>query len=103
MEQQITAYMDNSGADIFVSQSGVENMHMAASSLAVFDIDKVKGISGVQSVTPIQYTTNMVVVGTDRNLAYIIGLPENAEMGGPWKISTGSNHENLGESEHRPQ
>ena len=25
----------------------------------------------------------------ERNLAYIIGLPENAELGGPWKISSG--------------
>lgn len=98
VEKQVTAYMDNSGADIFVSQSGVENMHMAASSLPVIDLDKVKGISGVQAVTPIHYTTNMVVIGTERNLAYIIGLPENAEMGGPWKISTGSSHVNLGEA-----
>jgi putative ABC transport system permease protein len=40
----------------------------------------------------------MVVIGSDRNLAYIIGLPENAEMGGTWKISTGSSHLNLGEA-----
>jgi putative ABC transport system permease protein len=28
-------------------------------------------------------------MGDERNLAYIIGLPEKAEIGGPWKISSG--------------
>ncbi|MDP2989994.1 MAG: ABC transporter permease [Kiritimatiellota bacterium] len=98
VEQQITAYIDNSSADIFVSQSGVQNMHMAASSLPAIDIDEVKGVSGVQAVTPIHYTTNMIVIGTDRNLAYIIGLPENSEMGGPWEISAGSGQPKPGEA-----
>ena len=35
VERQITAYINHSGADIFVSQSNVRNMHMAASSLPV--------------------------------------------------------------------
>jgi len=30
-----------------------------------------------------------VVYQAERNVAYIIGLPENAEMGVPWKISSG--------------
>lgn len=98
VERQITAYIDNSNADIFISQSGVENMHMAASSLPVINIDKIKEIPGVQSVTPIDYTTNMIVTGADRNLAYIIGLPENAEMGGPWKMSAGKSQTGPGEA-----
>jgi len=32
----------------------------------------------------------MIVVGDERNLAYIIGLPEKAELGAPWKILSGS-------------
>jgi putative ABC transport system permease protein len=31
-----------------------------------------------------------VVAGDERNLAYIIGVPEKAEFGGPWEISSGS-------------
>ena len=30
---QITAYMDNAGADVYVSQAGVRNLHMVASTL----------------------------------------------------------------------
>ena len=33
VEKRLTAYIDNSGADIFVAQSEVRNLHMASSSL----------------------------------------------------------------------
>ncbi len=89
VERQVTAYVENSGADIWVSQADVRNMHMASSSLPDSVIRKVKYVPGVASVTPIHYLTNNVVAGDERNLAYIIGLPENAELGGPWSISSG--------------
>jgi hypothetical protein len=38
-------------------------------------------------VTPI-LSFNMIVISDERNLA-IIGLPEEAEFGGPWRISSG--------------
>ncbi len=98
VEKQITAYILNSGADIFVAQSGVQNMHMASSSLPVSIEDEVNVIPGVQAVTPILYVSNMVVIGDERNLAYIIGLPPNVEMGGPWKIASGNKIPNAGEA-----
>lgn len=90
VERRITAYIDYSGADIWVSQKDVRNMHMASSSLPESVARKVKYVPGVASVTPILYLTNNVVVGDERNLAYIIGLPERAEFGGPWKVSSGA-------------
>lgn len=89
VEQRITVYINNSGADIFIAQTGVRNMHMASSSLQKSIIRKVTYVPGVAAVTPILYVSNNVVVGDDRNLAYIIGLPENATMGGPWKVASG--------------
>jgi putative ABC transport system permease protein len=89
VERQVTAYIENSGADIWVSQADVRNMHMASSSLPDSVVRKVKYVPGVASVTPIHYLTNNVVAGDERSLAYIIGLPENAELGRPWKISSG--------------
>lgn len=89
VEQRITVYIHNSGADIFVAQTGVRNLHMASSSLPNSVRRKVKAVSGVAAVTPILYLSNNVVVGDERSLAYIIGLPENAETGGPWKVSSG--------------
>jgi putative ABC transport system permease protein len=98
VEQRITVYIQNSGADIFVAQSGVRNMHMASSSLPDSVGRKVKTVSGVAAVTPIQYLTNYVLVGNERNLAYIIGLPENARLGGPWKVSSGRSLPGEGEA-----
>ena len=98
VEQQITAYINYSGADIFVAQSSVRNMHMASSSLPVTLIEEVKVIPGVEAVTPILYLSNMVVIGDERNLAYILGLPEDALMGGAWQVSAGSAQPHPGEA-----
>ena len=98
VERQITAYIDNSGADIFVSQKSVRNMHMTTSSMSRSVITDVEEIPGIEKVTPILYLTNMVVSGKERNLAYIIGLPENAPMGGPWKLFEGRSYPRTGET-----
>lgn len=97
VERQVTAYVEHSGADIWVSQADVRNMHMASSSLPDSVARKVKYVPGVASVTPILYLTNNVVAGDERSLAYIIGLPENAEFGVPWSISSGSSLPGKGE------
>lgn len=89
VERRVTAYIDNSGADIWVSQDDVLNMHMASSTLPDSVARKVKTITGVEWVSPIMYLTNNVVSGDERNLAYIIGLPENARLGIPWRVSVG--------------
>ncbi len=98
VEKQITAYINHSGADIFVSQLNVRNMHMASSSLPITAVDQVETVPGVDTVTPILYLSNMVVVGQERNLAYIIGLPKNATMGGPWDIIEGHGNPGPGEA-----
>ncbi len=98
VERQVTAYIDHSGADIFVSQPGVRNMHMASSSLPASVVDEVKAVPGVESVTPILYLTNMIVVGQERNLAYVIGLPPDAVVGGPWRVARGISIPTAGEA-----
>ena len=88
-ETRLTAYIDYSGADIFVAQSGVRNMHMAASALPLSVRSQVRAVPGVATVTPVLYLTNVVVSGENRHLAYVIGLPANAVVGGPWRIVAG--------------
>jgi putative ABC transport system permease protein len=70
VEKQVTAYIDRSGADIWVAQDGVRNMHMAASAMPASVAGKVKNVPGVESVTPILYLTNMII-GQERNLPMI--------------------------------
>jgi len=89
IQQRVTAYIDASGADVFVAQAGVRNMHMASSSLPADREALVAGVDGVESVTPILYATNVVAVGEERTIAYIIGLPSQTLAGGPWIVSAG--------------
>ena len=98
VEQRITAYIDYSGADIWVSQSDVFNMHMASSSISDSMARKVRLVPGVDSVSPILYVANNVIAGHERNLAYIIGLPEGAKIGGPWNVSSGRSPPQQGEA-----
>jgi putative ABC transport system permease protein len=89
VERQVTAYIDNSGADVWVSQENVRNMHMAYSALKGSITDQVRNVVGVESTTPILYLTGFIEMGKDRNAAYLIGLPNELEMGGPWRIVAG--------------
>ncbi len=98
VERQVTAYINHTGADVFVAQSNVRNMHMATSWLPRAKADAVRAVAGVESVTPILYVTNMVIIGDERNIAYIIGLPEDAGMGGPWEVVEGSGRPGAGEA-----
>ena len=98
VERRITAYIEHSGADVWVSQEDVLNMHMASSSLPDSVARKVRHMPGVAAASPILYLTNNVIAGDERNLAYIIGLPEGAPLGGPWEISSGRSLPREGEA-----
>ena len=88
-ESQVSAYIDRSGADVWVAQQGVRNMHMASSTLPVTVIEKVKEVPGVTSVTPILYLLSTVNTGRSNQLSYIIGLPPDPTSGAPWDVVAG--------------
>jgi putative ABC transport system permease protein len=85
-ESRITAYIDHSEADIWVSQAGVRTMHMSASTLPAAVVEQVRAVPGVSSVTPILYVSTMIVVGQERVGAYVIGLPTDAASGVLWDV-----------------
>ena len=89
-ERQITAYMDHSGADIFVAQSGVRTMHMTASWLPASTVAEIRQIDGVADAAPVLYLGAMMSVGQERAAVYLIGLPADASMGIPWQVVEGS-------------
>jgi len=94
---QLTAYIDEAGADVWVSQAGVRNLHMVASWLPDEVTDEVRSVDGVADVTPILYATDTIAAGDERAVAYVIGLPADAVIGGPWSIAEGSNLPGPGE------
>jgi putative ABC transport system permease protein len=100
IEGQITTYIDYSGADVFISQAGVRNLHMVSSWIPASVAGNVQAIPGVASVTPIMFLTDTMEVGSrqDRYSVYVIGLPQGAEMGGPWRVSRGASIPSAGQA-----
>lgn len=87
---QLTTYIERAGADVWVAQSGVRNLHMVASTLPASVVDEVRAADGVDAVTPILEATDTVAAGDERAVVYVIGLPPEASMGGPWAVAEGS-------------
>ena len=97
VSNQLTAYIDRAGADVWVGQSGVRNLHMVASWLPDSVTDEVRAVEGVAAVTPILEVTDTIAVGSERAVAYVIGLPADAAMGRPWNVVEGSDTPGRGE------
>lgn len=89
LENRIGAFIETAGADVWVAQAGVQNMHMASSSVPRGLADQVSQVPGVAEAMPMRYLTNVVVSGNDQYIAYVIGLPEGATMGRPKTLIAG--------------
>ena len=97
-ERRVTAYIENSEADVWVAQSGVRNLYMVSSWIPASVAGDVEDAPGVEAVTPIMYLGGTLDAGEERSLAYVIGLPEDAEMGRPWHIVEGTSVPGPGEA-----
>lgn len=89
-EEDLVAYIEQSGADIFVSQEGVKNMHMASSAITWRDLTLAEHTDGVISASPILYTTSIVKTVEADVLSYIIGFDPNEPLGGPAEVVAGT-------------
>jgi len=94
---QLTTYIDRAGADVWVAQAGVKNLHMVASWLPDSTTDEVRAVEGVADAMPILYATDTIMAGEERAVVYVIGLPKDARMGGPWNVVEGSGQVGRGE------
>ena len=97
-ESQVSSYIDRSGADVWVAQQGVRNMHMASSTLPAALADRVRSVPGVASVTPILYLLSTFDTGHDTHVAYVIGLPPDPAAGAPWRVAAGTGVPGVGEA-----
>ena len=100
VEGRLSAYIDHSGADVWVAQQGVENLHMVSSQLPATVVTQVQQVPGVAAVTPMLYVTDTLTVNRSENryVVYVIGLPPGARMGGPWDIAQGATLPNDGQT-----
>jgi putative ABC transport system permease protein len=88
-EEDLVAYIERSEADVFVSQEGVKNMHMAASAITWRDLRLAEHHPEVASASPILYTTSVVKAGNSDILSYIIGFDPDEPLGGPRLVVEG--------------
>jgi putative ABC transport system permease protein len=89
-EEDLVAYIQQSEADIFVSQEGVRNLHMAASAITSRDMVLASHAEGVASASPILYTTSVIETDKADILSYIIGFDPDEPLGGPQKVVAGT-------------
>ena len=96
-EGRLSVYIDNAGADIWVSQDGVQTMHMSESAIPIGTVDAVKAVPGVAQAVPILYTSDILEANGNENIAYVFGVPANASLGSPWNITEGLSQPGQGE------
>jgi putative ABC transport system permease protein len=89
VSNQLSRYIDDSGADVWVAQNGVRNLHMVASALPASAVDEVRRVPGVEEATPILYVTGTVTAADEDAVAYVIGLANDAAMGAPREMAAG--------------
>ncbi len=87
--KQVTVYIDNTPYDLVISQEGVKNLHMTTSFFSASKVKEVQKTEGIKSEASILYTTDFIVSGDNRSLAYVIGY-EPGRLGGPWTMAQGS-------------
>lgn len=62
---------------------------MVASWLPASTTQRVQAVDGVGEAIPILYSTDTITAGTDRSVAYVVGLPPRARAGGAWSVVDG--------------
>jgi putative ABC transport system permease protein len=87
--RQVTAYIDSSGADVFVSQRGVRTMHMSSSSVPLAAVTRIRRVAGVRWADPILYDSGALLAGDRLELSYLIGFVPGGR-GGPASIVAGT-------------
>jgi putative ABC transport system permease protein len=94
---RFTVYIDNAGADLWVSQQGVRTMHMSASTLPASAVNQVSVVSGVEDAEGILYSSDAIRANGDEYLTYVFGLSADASMGRPPGIIKGKTMPEPGE------
>jgi putative ABC transport system permease protein len=91
-----TAYLDHSGAQVVVSEKGIDDLLFAQSAFPPAALAPVRALPGVRAVDPVVAVNGIVGVGHTYLPVYLVGFhPEVG--GGPWQIVNGSAHPGGGE------
>ena len=85
---QVTAYLDNTPADLIVAQDGVTNLLSATSFLPGNVEDQARSVPGIARVTPIVSQFAILDIHDEKVVSYMVGY-EPGLGGGPWALVEG--------------
>ncbi|HZR81903.1 MAG TPA: ABC transporter permease [Candidatus Binatia bacterium] len=87
--ERIVSFLRDSGADVWVMQPGVANVHMASSLVRAELAKEVATVPGVASVTPILYVSAFVKAGGREWFSYVVGRRRDDELAAPRRLVAG--------------
>jgi putative ABC transport system permease protein len=96
--RQLAVYLERAGADVWVMQAHVSNMHMASSFISEGKRTEIARLDGVHSVSGILYLNTMVEAGGRQWFCYVVGIDEVDQPGGPWSLAEGRGDVSSGEA-----
>lgn len=96
--RQLAVYLEEAGADVWVMQRHVSNMHMASSFISEGKRVELGRVEGVGSVDGILYLNTMVEAGGRQWFSYVVGIDEADQPGGPWSLAEGRGEVSSGEA-----
>jgi putative ABC transport system permease protein len=86
---QITNYIDQTHADIWVLQEGLSDITSSTSFVTSSNIEKIEAIDGVEKVTGLfLYYTSFKIKSKTANV-FLVGFDTDSGIGGPWKMHAG--------------
>lgn len=88
MNRQITAYLDNSGADLIVAQKGIRNFLGTRSLVPAWREQLIRRMPDVTSVVPVTSSYAVLELSRRKEFALLVGF-DPAKGGGPWKMREG--------------
>ncbi len=86
--RQMSAYVDNVDADLWVAQAGSPDMIHSFSVVPADMVDQLRGMEGVAAVYPLTSRTTLVDIGGQKNSLILVGY-EPGGAGGPWQMQEG--------------
>lgn len=84
-----TAYLDHSGAQLVVSEKGIEDLLFAQSAFPPTALAEVSRLPGVRTVDPVVAVNGIVGVAHTHLPVYLVGF-QPSTGGGPWALVAGS-------------
>ncbi len=94
--KQMSAYVDNVDADLWVAQEGSPDMIHSFSVVPEAMVDQLRGFDGVAQVYPLTSRTTLVDIKGQQNSLILVGY-EPGGAGGPWKMVEGRSDPGPGE------